>query len=234
MEPVETNVEEHNIGSLAEPKMIKLSSTLPAHIKLQYIELFKEFKDVFAWEYKDLKSYDTSIIQHKIPLKENQKPFKQKIRRINPLLLPSVKAEIEKMYNAGIIVPIRFSEWVSNLVSVRKKTREIRLCIDFRNLNRSSLKDNYRLPKMDHILQRVVGSRRIPLLDGFSGYNQVLVLPSDQIKTAFTTPWGTFMYVKMPFGLMNAGATFQRAMDIAFSEDIGYFIIIYLDDITVF
>ena len=84
---------------------------------------------------------------------------------------------------------------------------------------------------MDHILQKVVGSKRISLLDGFSGYNQVLVLSSDQHKTAFTTPWGTFMYVKMPFGLMNAAATFQRAMDIAFSEDIGYFIIIYLDDI---
>ena len=70
---------------------------------------------------------------------------------------------------------------------------------------------------MDHILQRVVGSIRISLLDGFSGYNQVLVLPSDQIKTAFTTPWGTFMYVKMHFGLMNEGAPFQRAMDIAFS-----------------
>ena len=60
----------------------------------------------------------------------------------------------------------------------------------------------------------------------FSGYNQVLVLPSDQHKTTFTTPWGTFMYVKIPFGLMNVGATFQRAMDIEFSEDIGYFIVI--------
>ena len=104
-------------------------------------------------------------------LKENQNPFKKKLRRINPLLSPLVKAKIEKMYNAGIIVPIIFSEWVSNLVSVRKKTGEIRLCIDFRNLNRASLKDNYPLPKMDHILQRVVGSRRISLLDGFSGYN---------------------------------------------------------------
>ena len=87
---------------------------------------------------------------------------------------------------------------------------------------------------MDHILQRVVGSKRISLLDGFSGYNQVLVLPSDQHKTAFTTTWGTFMYVKMPFGLMNEGATFQRAMEITFSKYIGYFIIIYLDDIIVF
>ena len=117
---------------------------------------------------------------------------------------------------------------------VRKKTGEIRLCIDFSNLNRASLKDNYPLPKMEHILQRVVGSKRISLLDGFSGYNQVLVLPEDQLKTAFTTPWGTFMYVKMPFGLMNTGATFQRAMDIAFSDEIGHFIVIYLDDITVY
>ena len=72
------------------------------------------------------------------------------------------------------------------------------------------------------------------MLDGFSGYNQILVHLDDQIKTSFTTPWGTFMYVKIPFGLMNAGATFQRAMDIAFSEELCYFIIIYLDDITVF
>ena len=145
-----------------------------------------------------------------------------------------MEKEIKKMYEAGIIVPVRFSDWVSNLVAVRKKTGEVILCIDFRNLNRASLKDNYPLPKMEHILQRVVGSKRISLLEGFSGYNQVLVLPEDQLKTYFTTPWGTFMYVKMPFGLMNAGATFQREMDIAFSDEIGHFIVIYLDDITVY
>ena len=112
---------------------------------------------MFSWRYEELKSYDISIIQHKIPLKENHKPSKQKLRRINHVLLPSVKKEIKKMYDVGIIVPLRYSEWVSNLVSVRKKTWEIRLCIDFRNLNSTSLKDNYPLPKMDHILQRVVG-----------------------------------------------------------------------------
>ena len=94
------------------------------------------------------------------------------------------------------------------------------MCVDFRNLNKVSLKDNYPLPKMDHILQRVVGSSRISLLDAFSGYNQILVQEEDQAKTSFTTPWGTFMYVKMPFGLMNAGATFQRTMDITFSKEI--------------
>ena len=72
------------------------------------------------------------------------------------------------------------------------------------------------------------------MLDGFLGYNQVAVHPVDQEKTYFTTPWGTFMYAKMPFGLMNVGDTFQRAKDIAFSEEKDKYVVIYLDDITVF
>ena len=116
MESTQSNVEECNIGGMKEPKMIKLSKTLPSHTKHKYIELFKEFKDVFSWGYEDFKSYDTSIIQHKIPLKENQKPFKKKLRRINLVLVPLVEKGIKKMYDARIIVPIRYSEWVSNLV----------------------------------------------------------------------------------------------------------------------
>ena len=80
------------------------------------------------------------------------------------------------------------------------------------------MKDNYPFPKMDHILQRVVGASRISLLDGFSGYNQILVNPNDHEKMAFTTPWGTFKYIKIPFGLKNVGETFQRAMDISFAK----------------
>ena len=121
---------------------------------------------------------------------------------------------------------------MANLVPVRKKNGEIRLCVDFRNLNRAYLKYNYPLPKMDHVLQKVIGSFRMSMLDGFSGYNQVVVDKEDQKKTAFITPWGTLMSAQMPFGLMNAGATFQRAMDIAFVGD--KYVVIYLDDIIVF
>jgi hypothetical protein len=120
------------------------------------------------------------------------------------------------------------------LVPVRKKNGEIRLCVDFRNLNQSSLKDNYPLPKMDHVLEKVVGENRISMIDVFSGYNQIVVHENDREKTVFTTPWGTFMYDKMPFGLMNAGATFQRAMDIAFVGEKDKFVVIYLDDLTIF
>jgi hypothetical protein len=138
------------------------------------------------------------------------------------------------MYDAKIIVPLRFSKWVPYLVPTKKKTGEIILFIDFRNLNKASLKDNYPLPKMDHILQKVVGGKKISLLDGFSGYNQVLIHPDDQEKTTFNTPWGTFMYMKMPFGLMNVGATFQRVMDISFVDELGRFIVVYLDNVTVY
>ena len=150
------------------------------------------------------------------------------------MLLPFVEKEIKKLFDAKIIVTLRFSKWVANLVTVRNKNGEIRLCVDFINLNKVSLKDNYPLPKMDQILQKLVGLERISTMDGFSGYNQIKVLPEDQEKTAFTMIWGTFMYEKMPFALMNAGATFQRAMDIAFADERDRFVVIYMDDITIY
>eukprot|EP00253_Pinus_taeda_P032160 PITA_32160 len=87
---------------------------------------------------------------------------------------------------------------------------------------------------MDHILQRVVGASRMSLLAGYSGYNQILVHEDDRDKTTFTTPWGTFHYAKMPFGLKNVGATFQRAMDMTSANEKDVFLVVYLDDLTVF
>ena len=102
MEPLKADIEEYNLGTEEKPKMIKLSKSLPPDQKLKYVELLKEFQYVIAWSYEDLKTYDTSIIQHTIPLKENQKPFKQKIRRINPVLLPLIEKEMKHMHEAGI------------------------------------------------------------------------------------------------------------------------------------
>ena len=101
-------------------------------------------------------------------------------------------------------------------VPVRKNSGEIRLCVDFRNLNKDSDKYNYPVPPMEQILQIVSGSELFSLLDGFLGYNQVLVSEQDRMKTTLRTKWGTFSYSRIPFGLINVGATFQRAMDIAF------------------
>jgi ribonuclease HI len=205
----DANTTECNIGTPEEPKFVKLSRHLTKEQRDEYTKFMREFVDVFAWTYEDLKTYDTLVIEHKIPLKEEAKPFRQKLRQINPMLLPVMEKEVKKLLEAQIIVPLRYSKWVANLVPVRKKSGEIRLCVDFRNLNRSSRKYNYPLPNMEHILQKVTSASRISMIDGFSGYNQISVMPKDREKTTFTTPWGTFMYAKMPFGLMNVGANFQ-------------------------
>ena len=118
-----------------------------------------------------MKTYDNNIIQHKIPLEKDTVPFKQKLKPINPILLPLIEKEIKKLMATKIIVPLRYSKWVANLVVVRKKSGEIRLCVDFRNLNKCSKKDNYLLPKMDHLLQQVSGAKVMSFIDGFSGYN---------------------------------------------------------------
>jgi hypothetical protein len=146
------DIEDCNIGTQENPRMIKLSKTLSSKVKQNYIKLMKYFPDIFTWSYEDLKVYDTKVIQHVIPLKEDQKSFKQKIRWINPLLLSLIEKDVKKLFEAKSIVSLRFSKWVVNLVPVRKKSGEIRLCMDFQNLNRVFLKENYPLPKMDYIL----------------------------------------------------------------------------------
>jgi len=132
----------HNIGIPEHPRYINLSTHLSATQSAEYCNLMKQFADVFSWEYSDLKTYDKKIIQHRIPLEKDTIPFKQNLRPINPFLLPFIEKEIKKLLAAKIIVPLRYSKWVANLVVVRKKSGEIGLCVDFRNLNKCSKKDN--------------------------------------------------------------------------------------------
>jgi hypothetical protein len=114
---------ECNIGSQEEPRFVKLSSSLTREQRVEYMKLLREFTDVFEWTYGDLKMYETSVIEHKIPLKEEARPFRQKLRQINPMLLPVMEKEVKRLLDAQIIVPLRYSEWVANLVPVRKKSR---------------------------------------------------------------------------------------------------------------
>ena len=144
------------------------------------------------------------------------------------------KVELDKMEASVVIYHVRYSQWVSNLVPVRNKTGDIRFCVDFRHLNRVSLKDNYHVPPIEQILQQVSEAQMVSLLHGFSGYYQISLKPSDSHKTTFTTCWGTYAYNKMPFGLINVGNTFQHAMAISFKGLLGNIIVFYFNDLTVF
>ena len=107
---------------------------------------------------------------------------------MNPRKAPTIKAEIEKLLKAGFIYPIPLTEWVSNTVSVDKKQGEIRICIDFHDLNHVCPKDNFPTPFIDQILDECAGSEVFPIMDDFSRYNQIQIKPEDQHKTAFIYP----------------------------------------------
>jgi hypothetical protein len=180
LQPQPEEIEDCNVGYNENPNLVKLSKYLLIELKKQYVELLKEYKYVFSCSYEDIKTYDTSIIENNIHLKPRVKPFKKNHRKINLILLPIIEREVKKILDAKIIVPLRYSEWVTNLVPVRKKNGEIRLCVDFKNFKWSSLKENYPLPKMDHILEKVVGKNRISMIDGVLGFNQIVVHENDK------------------------------------------------------
>jgi len=158
------------------------------------------------------------------------KLVRQCLRQIHPRKAAAVKAEVEKLLKAGFIYPIPLTDRVSNIVPVNKKQGTIRICIDYRDINRACPKDNYPTPYIDQIIDDCAGSELFSFMDSFSGYNQINILPADQPKMAFIYPWGTFAYCKLPFGLKNARATFQRAMSYAF-HDMKHIVQPYLDDL---
>jgi hypothetical protein len=130
----------------------------------------------------------------------------------------AIKDEIDKLRMTDFIYPIAYTSWVSNPVLVDKKQGSIHVCTDFHNLNNACPKDNFPTPFIDHIIDDCAGHKALSFMDRFSCYNQIQIHPADQYKTTFITPWGTFAYHFMPFGLKNAGATFQRAMTCIFHD----------------
>jgi hypothetical protein len=138
--------------------------------------------------------------------------------------------EVEKLLKADFIYLVPLTDWVSNIVLVTKKQCMIHICIDYRDINRSCLKDKYRSPFIDQIIDDCADSEIFSFMDGFFGYNQINILPSDQHKNYFICPWGNFSYKKLPFGLKNAGATFQWAIYYAFHY-IKHIVQTYIDDL---
>jgi len=123
--------------------------------------------------------------------------------------------------------------WVANIVPITKKNGKIRVCIDFRDLNETYPKDEFPLPITDVMIDNTCGFEWMSFMDGFYGYNQIKIYPDDEKYTFFRTPLGVYFYTVMPFGLKNAGATFQRAMNTIFLEHIHKPVECYVDDIAV-
>lgn len=149
---------------------------------------------------------------------------------MNPNLREIIKEKLQKFLDVGFIYPISDSEWVSPLVIVPKKNGKWRVCVDYRALNKTTQKDHFPLLFIDQVLDSLSGKKLFSFLDGFSRYNQIRISPQDQDKTTFTSPWGTFAYRVLPFGLCNAPTTFKRAVIGIFFDMLNDSLEIFMDD----
>lgn len=229
-----------------------ISASLSKLEEEKLLRVLRMYKGAMGWSIDDLKGISPTFCMHKILMEDNFKPVVQPQRRLNPAMKEVIRKEVVKLLEAGLIYPISDSSWVSPVQVVPKKggttvvmneknelipTRTVtgwRVCIDYRRLNTATRKDHFPLPFIDQMLERLAGHDYYCFLDGYSGYNQIAIAPEDQEKTAFTCPYGIFAYRRMPFGLCNAPATFQRCMMSIFSDMIEKHIEVFMDDFSVF
>ncbi|XP_071929727.1 uncharacterized protein [Coffea arabica] len=198
-----------------------ISSALSKIQEEKLIRVLREHKEAIGWTIADIKGISPAICMHRIRLEDDAKPVRQAQRRLNPLMM-EVKAGVTVEANqTGELVPVR-------------KPTGWRQCIDYRRLNAVTKKDHFPLPFIDQMVERLAGKAYYCFLDGFSGYFQIAIAPEDQEKTTFTCPFGTFAYRRMPFGLCNAPATFQRCMVSIFSEYVEKIIEVFMDDFSVY
>jgi hypothetical protein len=167
------------------------------------ITLLKEYADCFAWDYTEMPELDRSIVEHQLPLKKGFRPFQQRARQIKVEVLVEVKKEVEKMLEAGFIRPCRYAESISSVVLVQKKDGRWQVCVDFRDLNRATPKDEYPMPVTETLINAASGHKILTFMDGNAGYNQIFMALEDINKTVFRVPGavGLFEYVVMTFGL---------------------------------
>ena len=171
VEPIKEETQPVNLRIDDEPKMIQVGNTLTSSEKDALVALLTEFKEVFAWSYEDMPRIDTNIVQQYIPTDPTMKPVKQKLRRMKPEWTLKIKEEVEKQYNAGFLRVVNYLEWLANVVSVTKKDEKVRMGVNFRDLNKNSLKDDFSLPHIDILVDNTIGHSLLSFMDGFSGYN---------------------------------------------------------------
>ena len=152
---------------------------------------------------------------------------------MRPDIQNKVKQEVTKLLEAGFIRVANYPEWVANIVPVPKKGGKIRICIDYHDLNKASPKDDFPILHIDTVVDSAARHMRLSLVDGYSGYNQIMMDEDDQEKTTFITIWGTFCYQVMSMGLKNAGATYQRAMIALFHDVVYREVEVYIDDMVI-
>ena len=220
-EKEEDGIEALEIVELVEGnvnKTTKIGTTLSPEMRTRLIRFLKENLDVFAWSHEDISGISPEVIQHRLNVDPERKPVQQRQRTFAPERDQAVAEEVTKLLTVGFIREVYYPEWLANVVLVKKANGKWRMCVDFTDLNKACPKDSFPLPRIDQLVDSTAGHKLLTFMDAFSGYNQIKMAEEDQEKTAFITSQGLYCYKVMPFGLKNAGATYQRLVNKMFSQ----------------
>ncbi|XP_073121284.1 uncharacterized protein [Henckelia pumila] len=214
-------------------KSVKIARDLEARLAETLKGCLIQNKDVFAWAQGDLMGVSSHVAEHKLNIISGARPVLQKKRHFGAEKDKVIAEQVQELLRAGHIKEVQFPTWLSNVVLVPKATGKWRMCVDFRDLNKACPKDCYPLPQIDQLVDSTSGCELLSFMDAYQGYHQIPLALEDQDKVSFITSGGTFCYVVMPFGLKNAGATYQRMMDKVFQEQVGRNVEVYVDDVLV-
>ncbi|RDX80344.1 Retrovirus-related Pol polyprotein from transposon 17.6, partial [Mucuna pruriens] len=228
--PVE-KLKEIQIG-LWENQKTKIGTIMTKEQEVDLIHCLQQNCDVFAWAPEDMPGIDPNFMNHRLSMAKDELSVMQKKRKQGEEKRKAIQEETSKLLKAGFIREVRYPEWLANMVMVRKANGKWRMCTDYTDLNKVCPKDPYPLPNIDRLVDNVSEFEFLSFMDAYSGYNQIKMHTDDEEKTAFITDGGAFYYKVMPFGLKNAGATYQRLMNKIFEDVIGRDIKVYVDDMV--
>ncbi|CAJ2661783.1 unnamed protein product [Trifolium pratense] len=202
-------------------KGVKIGTGLPDLARKQQKTCLRENADLFAWHAADMPGLDPNIACHQLTVEPLASAVVQHRRRQSPEKAEAAEKAVKDLLEANFISEARYTIWLSNVVLVKKSNGKWRMCVDYTDLNRACPKDSYPLPCIDKLVDNSSGFKLLSFMDAYSGYNQIPMVVAAREKTAFMTESGNYYYNVMPFGLKNAGATYQRMMNRVFRAEIG-------------
>ena len=214
-------------------RCLSVGRSLAPSMKSQLVEFLRENVDVFAWSHEDMVGIDPEVMSHRLNIDPRFRPVRQKRRPLTKERSDAIKEEVDKLLANNFIRAVQYPLWLANPVLVKKKNGKWRTCIDFTDLNKACPKDSFPLPRIDQLVDATAGHQLLSFMDAYSGYNQIPMSPLDEEHTSFITDRGLYCYKVMPFGLKNAGATYQRLVNKMFEKQIGRSMEVYVDDMLV-
>src|SRR3954465_5264642 len=231
---IDSDTVTHQVHPTDPDKTVRVYAHLPEEQAAALVAFLRDEWEIFAWCPANMPGIPREFAEHALCIKPNTKLVKQALRRFSEPKRRAIGEEVNRLLDAQFIRETKKATWIANPVLVPKKDMDVlRMCVDYGPVNKHCPKDYFPLPRIDQIIDSTAGYDLLSFLDAYSGYNQIRMKEEDEEHTSFITPYDVFCYRTMPFGLKNAGATYQRMMQACLRHQIGRNVQVYVDDVVI-